>query len=688
MANITACLCSAIALVACCSALAQDQADELQRARNLERVFGDTSGAIEIYERIAEASTGSEAEAFALLELASAYRSVNERLNASAALQRIVTEYSSYAELVALARSALLEFSRIAIDLPFTEDPLSFAISPDGARVVYTVSIGGTGQLWMHDLATGDQRPIPGAVITDPAYYVYPLPAAQPFWSPDSRSIGYFSNGKLLVISASGGTPSVLADAPHPHGGSWSANGMIVYSFAPPDISSPGRLFAVPADGSAEAEATNIPNGSCPHFLPDGERFLVSRNDLLINALRTGAGIWIGSIDGAEAVPIPIDAVAGIFVVPDRLVYVSGDDLFVQRVDPMTFEFQGNRKQIDGSFFGHPGLVCIRGMSASTAGALAVKPTRSTLGQRQFVRMNRAGDGEIVLPLDLLSPCCARLSPDASRVVFGRRNGALVLVDLDSGLELGTSRGTKFATWSPDADSIAVGMYGNNRFDGVFLRQIQLSESGELQVSADTVRQFMAAAGTRPVDWSRDGEFILYQMVPRGDLIAMSAGDLTPLDPSAPIGRNAAGRRELVPVATTAANEERGRFSPNVEWVAFQSDEIDGRYEVFIQAFPGDAEERQRVSIDGGRSPAWNTDGSELFFLSPRSELMSAKLDYMDDGRIEVDEPVVLLKLPDGSEFDTVDGETFLINRIASAEDSVIDPEPNSPILVMTDWAP
>jgi serine/threonine protein kinase len=95
----------------------------------------------------------------------------------------------------------------------------SVAISPDGHLLAMAVQVNGKRQLWLKELDAFQPQPMPG---TEEATY--------PFWSPDSRFIGFFAGGKLKKIAASGGPAQTLCDAPEGRGGSWNREDMIVFS--------------------------------------------------------------------------------------------------------------------------------------------------------------------------------------------------------------------------------------------------------------------------------------------------------------------------------------------------------------------------------------------------------------------------------------------------------------------------
>src|SRR5438094_2219086 len=147
---------------------------------------------------------------------------------------------------------------RVEVSTPPTSDPLSFAISPDGRRLVFSASNEGKSQLWVRPLDSLAAQPLPG---TDRARY--------PFWSPDSTSIGFFSDGKLKRTDIMGGAPQVLANAINGRGGAWNREGTIVFS---PGFDVP--LFKVTAVGGQPEALTRLETGQKSHrftqFLPDG----------------------------------------------------------------------------------------------------------------------------------------------------------------------------------------------------------------------------------------------------------------------------------------------------------------------------------------------------------------------------------------------------------------------------------
>ena len=104
---------------------------------------------------------------------------------------------------------------RVEITTPLTDAPLQFALSPDGRSLVFVASGAGAPRLWLRPLDDTEARPLAG---TEGATF--------PFWSPDSRAIGFFAGGRLLRLDVGGGAPQVLANATGSNfGASWSADG-------------------------------------------------------------------------------------------------------------------------------------------------------------------------------------------------------------------------------------------------------------------------------------------------------------------------------------------------------------------------------------------------------------------------------------------------------------------------------
>jgi WD40 repeat protein len=137
--------------------------------------------------------------------------------------------------------------TRFEIAVPSTDSPTSLALSPDGRQLAYVATTDGQSRLWVRLLDDTDARALAG---TEGASF--------PFWAPDARAIAFFAEGKLKRVDLAGGTPQVLADAPGGRGGTWSSDGVIL--FTPGNISSASNsvITRVSAAGGTPMAVTPV----------------------------------------------------------------------------------------------------------------------------------------------------------------------------------------------------------------------------------------------------------------------------------------------------------------------------------------------------------------------------------------------------------------------------------------------
>jgi Tol biopolymer transport system component len=170
--------------------------------------------------------------------------------------------------------------TRLDIVTPTTDSPTSFALSPDGRQLAFVASGDGASRLWVRSLAATAAQPL---AATEGAQF--------PFWSPDSRSVGFFSEGKLKRFDLSGGAPQTVATAVGARGGTWNADGVILFSKG-------GPLFRVPAAGGQPVAVTALDRQTShrfPSFLPDGRHFM-----FYAIATPDTAGIYLGALDAPD----------------------------------------------------------------------------------------------------------------------------------------------------------------------------------------------------------------------------------------------------------------------------------------------------------------------------------------------------------------------------------------------------
>jgi Tol biopolymer transport system component len=262
-----------------------------------------------------------------------------------------------------------------------------------------------------------------------------------------------------------------------------------------------------------------------------------------------------------------------------------------------------------------------------------------------------------------------KLSPDDKRVAVARRdakNANIWTIEFDRGTSTRLTFDPavdRFPIWSPDGSQI---VFASARKGAMNLYRKPSSGAVEEEVLLNS------SEAKYPTDWSSDGHFLLYTVnstKTRSDIWML------PMD----------GERKPVPFLATPFIEGHGQFSPDVHWVAYQSNES-GRVEVYVRPFPPSAAGKWMVSNGGGAQPRWRKDGKELFYFSPDNQLMSVEISATGSS-FKAGTPKSLFAVPgfggigsfNGYLWDlTADGQRFLIN---TTEDTSVEP-----ITVVLNW--
>jgi Tol biopolymer transport system component len=542
----------------------------------------------------------------------------------------------------------------LELTTPPTTDPVSLAVSPDGRFVAFVASGTRHAQLWIRPIASPDDtRALAGTDY-----------ASLPFWAPDSRSIGFFADGKIKRIDVESGVVQIIAAAVVPAGASWNRDGVIVYAVVPD-----GPLFRTTIAGGAPAAATSLARGQTGHrapwFLPDGRHFLFYAMG--------GAdvrGVYVGELDSSLVTRLTDADSPAVFAPPSHVLYVNHGVLFARRINLATRELVGDAVPMAEGVTSEPSAG-VAALSASAAGPIIYR-SGSSGGKRQFVWLDRHG---VVLRRlgvpENAGPGYPSLSPDGRRAAMQRTvdgNTDIWTLDLDR------STPVRFTTepepdigalWSPHGDRIVYSSLQAGYFQ-LFEKPI---------AGADRTLLLSTPAHKQVTDWSHDGRFLLFRTVAVTPVPDMDIWAL-PLD-----------TRQPFPVVRTRFEERDGQFSPDGRWVAYQSDES-GRDEIYVQPFPGPGT-RTRISPGGGVQVRWRANGRELFYLTLEGELVAVPI-ALDAGdaipRVGAVEP--LFRAPVGSPLGvslhkyvvSQDGQRFLL-------DTVVE-EPASPIAVVLNWSP
>jgi serine/threonine protein kinase len=471
-----------------------------------------------------------------------------------------------------------------------------FAVSPDGRQLVYSATQQSASVLWIRPIGALVARPLPGTEL-----------ASFPFWSADSRFIGFFAAGKLKKVQASGGPPVPLCDAPNGRGGTWNKDNVIVFAPSPS-----GPLHRISSAGGVSSVLTELAQGETTHrwpvFLPDGDAFLFyggtppAATELRAGSLRAGSA----------SAAIGIAAESGVTYSAGHVLFSRGGSLMAQAFDPETRQATGDPFPITDQV--GTDSVGFSSFSASAGGLLAyargsARPrARLTWFDRAGKAIDQVGDAGEYYNLSL--------SPDERRVGVSLQTGSppnrdVWLLDLARGGA--PSRFTfdpaseGLPIWSPGGDQIA---FGSTRA-GAWSPYTKMASGGGQEVLA-----FPSTITSYPMDWSLDGEFLA---------ISQQAGqtgqDLAVLPLS--------GEKKLELFLQTPFNEDNPAFSPDGKWIAYDSNES-GRIEVYVRPFPS-AAGQYMVSRNGGSQPLWRRDGKELFFVSPDGALMAASITTAKD---------------------------------------------------------
>jgi eukaryotic-like serine/threonine-protein kinase len=563
--------------------------------------------------------------------------------------------HSKIRERLALSVAALLAVSLAAVSLlHFTEKPpgppapVRFQIpapesttlgpfptlSPDGRKLVFLAG----GRLWVHSLESGESRQLTAD--------------GPPFWSPDSRFIGYASQGKLKKIEATGGPSQTVADLPSARwaGGAWNQDGVIVFG-------SPIGLFRVPASGGVPVQITAADPARQevfhiePSFLPDGRHFVYTH----YSTDKEKSGIYVGSVDAKPELQSSKFLVAsnwGPVYAPSAdpstgyLLFMREGTLMAQPFDNRRLELKGQATPVaeqvgDNNNGGGHGAFSV------SANDVLVFWRGGTTPDRQLTWYDRQGKvlGTAGEPGDYQE---LALSPDGTRVALMKRSGQasdLWLLDFSrdtsTRFTFGLEAGDSHPVWSPDGSRIIFSS-GNN----LYQKRTSSVKDAELLLKS-SAPQAMQAMG-----WSRDGRFLLYRMFdPKTDWdfwVLPQEGDKKP-----------------VPFPVTAFNEGDARFSPDGHWVAYMSNES-GHYEIYVRSFAmnsaGTAVEasgKWQVSNGYGRQPCWRGDGRELYYTGGDGKVMAVEIATNPEFRPGKPQPLGFLV---GLEWDcTADGRRFLV---------------------------
>ncbi|MEK6288202.1 MAG: protein kinase [Acidobacteriota bacterium] len=523
---------------------------------------------------------------------------------------------------------------RMTIKLPDTE-PLalakfgpmgigrtSVALSPDGSILAYAAERNGKSQLYLRALDRFDAKPIPG---TEGAY--------SPFFSPDGRSLGFFSENKLKKVALQGGEPVTLCEARIPHGGSWGPDDTIV--FADSEGNNLSRVSA--SGGRPEVLSRTEDRAFYPEFLPGGKAVLFSikgfhnpdYGHIAVLSLATGERRVV--LEGGT----------------NPRYASSGHIVFARAGAILAAPFDLSRLEVTG-----PAVTLIEGIRIEEWGAAQF--ALSTEGTLVYVNGGPAWIGKLTLvdrqgiSKPLAAPPQAygpvSLSPDGQRLavtVVGATSDVWVYELTRGTFTRLTVEGSNYRpVWTPDGRRIVYQRsIGPNQFQMVW----QLADgSGAEEVLTTSDYPWW------PTSLSPNGKLLAFQQNDPDTAVDLS---ILPLE----------GGRQPYSWLKTKFNEWGAAFSRDGKWVAYTSDES-GQYEVYVRAFP-DAGGKRQISTGGGEEVIWSPDGRNLFY---REGLKWMSVAIQTQTEFRADAPKVMFEGPylnvPGVSYDVApDGQHFIM---------------------------
>ena len=471
--------------------------------------------------------------------------------------------------------------------------PYNFSISPDGQRLAFVaVAENGGTALWVRSLASGTAQQLTG---TEGAKY--------PFWSPDSRKVGFFSAGKLKSVDPSGSAVQIICDTTGGLGGTWNDHGTIVFAQNQTGLGFAG-LMKVSASGGEPQPATevNASNATAlwPWFLPDGNHFLyfvsLTTNSVLNNA------IFVGSLSSRDSHVISREISGNTQFASGRLFYVRDRSLMAQPFDLDHLQISGRAESVAPQELEQDPAFSRAGFSASNNGVVLFQSAGDSVSRLSW--FDRGGKELGELPTTgYRDPALSRDGTLLAVSSDDERNGKhyIHIYDFARGTSTRISdRGSEvFPVLSPNGRRVAY--VGNDAKGSPHIYVGATDGSSEPE-------SLLESNGLIPNDWSPDGRYLVYMNFQNG-----------------PPELDFYDFQKHLHSAYGSGTE--AQFSPDSNWVAFTGPGSSLQdSDIFVARFPGPGG-RIQISNHGGAQARWRADGKELFYVSADKKLMAVSID-------------------------------------------------------------
>jgi Tol biopolymer transport system component len=484
-----------------------------------------------------------------------------------------------------------------SIALPVdSSTPGDFALSPNGRRIVLRLETKGVAALALRDLGDGAFNPLP-----------HTAGGAMPFWSPNGLHIGFFADGKLKIVDLQGGPAQVICDAPTPRGGAWGEGNTIVFAGSfrtglEKVTASPGSQATVL---STLDESRKEKSHRWPAFLPGGTH--------AVFVSQTGEGGVKDDSSTIDAIDVTTGTRTTLVRANSSPLLAPGHLLFWRDGALRAQAFDAARLTVSGDVLTAASGVAFDGneraaASVSASGSLVYQA--ASLNSRSDLRLiDRSGRTIKTIAESVLIEGGVAVSHDGTRVAAGvtadgARDTDIWIYDLARGTSspLFDEAGDRAPNWSHDNAQV---FYENDRRnDGIIYRRFADGRGDPELVVADDV-------GFRLIGASRDGQWLVLSTN-----TAATGWDLV---------RYEVKTKQITPLVASPFRDTSGALSADDRWLAYASVET-GRSEIWVRAVTGEPI-RRRISSGGGASPAWRSDGRELYFVTLQGQLMAVSMD-------------------------------------------------------------
>ncbi|HEX6976611.1 MAG TPA: hypothetical protein VF147_19525, partial [Vicinamibacterales bacterium] len=283
-----------------------------------------------------------------------------------------------------------------------------------------------------------------------------------------------------------------------------------------------------------------------------------------------------------------------------HLVYASGQKLYAIAFDRATLRTHGEAAAIPDIDIATAPDNGAGDFAVADSGTLVfLAPGASGRAPGALYWVDRAGKEE-PLPIAPAPYWYPRVSPDGSRIALdlpGANRDIWIWSAERPSLTRVTSGPSEdvLPTWSPGG-RLFFGSQRNGNFD--------IYSQAADGATAERV-EFSGPGDQMPVAFTPDGRLILNQNFKDISVLTLS------------------GTPRVTPLLHTDANEWVGEVSPDGKWFAYESNEAGDRVEIFVRPFDDLTARRDKVSINGGRYPAWARDGRELYYVDLDGAMMA-----------------------------------------------------------------